>query len=85
VTASLGGTTYTWWNVNFDSGPDGWVADIGLSPVSVTPPDLVVQNFSVSPSSGPAGTSVNVTFTIRNTGGGAAAPSRTNLRLATPC
>jgi Immunoglobulin I-set domain./Fibronectin type III domain. len=28
--ASLGGTSYTWYNINFDAGTDGWVADIGL-------------------------------------------------------
>jgi pimeloyl-ACP methyl ester carboxylesterase len=30
TTASLNGTTYTWWNIDFSSGADGWVADIGL-------------------------------------------------------
>ncbi len=28
------GTTYTWWNVNFDSGADGWVASIYLAEVA---------------------------------------------------
>ncbi len=27
------GTTYTWWNVNFDSGVDGWAASINLAEV----------------------------------------------------
>ena len=35
--ASLSGTSYTWWNVNFDSGVDGWVADIGLATVALVP------------------------------------------------
>ena len=26
TTATLNGTSYTWWNVDFDSGVDGWVA-----------------------------------------------------------
>ena len=33
-TASLSGTSYTWWNVNFDTGTDGWVADIALTVVT---------------------------------------------------
>jgi hypothetical protein len=83
------GQNYVWVILDVNSSAGQGAANEGNDrvnrPFNVTgtPPDLVVQNFSVSPSSGPAGTSVNVTFTIRNTGGGAAAPSRTNLRLAT--
>ena len=29
--ASLNGTSYTWYSINFDAGVDGWVADIGLT------------------------------------------------------
>ena len=43
--ASLGGTSYTWFNTNFDSGTDGWVADIGLTLVTANPPSIS----SVSP------------------------------------
>src|SRR5262245_57756184 len=31
--ASLSGTSYIWYNINFDAGVDGWVADIGLAAV----------------------------------------------------
>jgi RHS repeat-associated protein len=35
-TASLNGTSYTWWNINWDSGVDGWVADTGITKVSTS-------------------------------------------------
>lgn len=34
--AVLSGTSYTWYNVNFLTGVDGWVADFGLIPVGPT-------------------------------------------------
>ena len=46
--ASLGGTSYTWWNVNWDVGFDGWVADTGLSLIpivtSVSPTTMVANS-----------------------------------------
>jgi hypothetical protein len=45
--------------------------------------DLVIQSLSVSPTSGPAGSSVTVNLTIRNQGSGTASASTTNIRLAT--
>ncbi len=36
VNAALNGTTYGWWNINFTSGVDGWVADDVLE--TYTPP-----------------------------------------------
>ena len=38
TTASLNGTQYTWWDINFDSGVDGWVADIGLNALAPAAP-----------------------------------------------
>ncbi len=57
-TASLSGTSYTWWNVNWDTGFDGWVADIGLTLVPAAP-----TTSSVVPNSYPASGS-NQTMTI---------------------
>ncbi|HUR89689.1 MAG TPA: hypothetical protein VMZ74_11430, partial [Ramlibacter sp.] len=47
--ASLSGTFYTWWNVNFDSGVDGWVADIGINAVAPPTPSAPTPS---SPSNG---------------------------------
>jgi subtilase family serine protease len=44
--------------------------------------DLVIQNLAVTPSSGAAGASVTVSFTIRNQGSGTANASTTNIRLS---
>ncbi len=33
--AVLSGTTYTWWNINYDSGVDGWVAEDFLDKYTV--------------------------------------------------
>jgi subtilase family serine protease len=44
--------------------------------------DLVIQSLSISPKSGPAGSSVTVNLTIRNQGSGTANASTTNIRLA---
>ncbi|MEP9411767.1 MAG: hypothetical protein HRF42_10270 [Candidatus Brocadia sp.] len=45
--------------------------------------DLVIQNLTVSPNSGYAGSSATVSFTIYNQGGGTANPSTTNIRINT--
>ncbi len=37
VVARLGGFTLTWLLVDFDTGTDGWVAEIGIASLSVTP------------------------------------------------
>lgn len=37
TTASLSGTSYVWWNINFSSGQDGWVASINIQTVSTVP------------------------------------------------
>ncbi|HVT30714.1 MAG TPA: GH25 family lysozyme, partial [Lacipirellulaceae bacterium] len=46
------------------------------------PPDLIAQNLTITPGSGSAGSSVNLSFTIANVGGSAANPSTANIRLA---
>jgi hypothetical protein len=35
--SSLGGVSYVWWKVNFESGITGWVASIYLEPISLIP------------------------------------------------
>jgi GH25 family lysozyme M1 (1,4-beta-N-acetylmuramidase) len=48
-TASLSGTSYTWWDVSFSSSPSGWVADIGLTAITPSAPILVGPGDSSSP------------------------------------
>lgn len=60
-TASLNGTSYTWWSVNWDSGVDGWVADIGLTIVASTP---TISGVSPNPVTGSAS---QQTITINGT------------------
>lgn len=57
--ASVGTTSYTWYNVNFDSGQDGWVASTYLSAASLPRP----TTSSVSPST-VVGSSSPRTFTV---------------------
>jgi surface antigen len=49
-TATLSGTSYTWYDVNFDTGVDGWVADsgssIGLTVVAPSAPTQVAPGYS---------------------------------------
>jgi|GEM_PF-2575028 len=44
--------------------------------------DLIVQNLSVSPASGRAGSSIAISFTIRNQGSGGANASTTHIRIS---
>lgn len=44
VRADLGGTRYTWFYVDFDTGVDGWVADIGLDRVALPTISFVTPN-----------------------------------------
>jgi hypothetical protein len=37
-TAKLGTASYTWWNINYDSGADGWSAEGGLTKTSTPNP-----------------------------------------------
>jgi len=52
-------TGYTWYNVNFDSNPDGWIISSGLALAALPSPSIS----SVSPNPMP-GTSANQAFTI---------------------
>ena len=58
--ASLGGTSYTWWNVNFDSGQDGWVATTGFAVVTAATPTSPSPGTTSSP--GPVQSSSTVTL-----------------------
>ena len=79
TTASLNGTPFTWFNVNFDSGVDGWVADIGLVLVKC---DIVVQGTpGISPNPVTAGNNITVSYVIHNNGPGNAGTSQTKIQI----
>src|SRR5256885_721320 len=46
--ATLNGTSYTWYNINFDTGTDGWVADIGLISAPPTVQTVAASSITVS-------------------------------------
>ena len=46
--ATLNGTSYTWYNINFDSGTDGWVADIGLISAPPTVQTVAASSITVN-------------------------------------
>jgi hypothetical protein len=48
-TASLNGTSYTWWDVTFSTSPSGWVADIGLIAIVPAAPTLISPGSPTSP------------------------------------
>jgi GH25 family lysozyme M1 (1,4-beta-N-acetylmuramidase) len=52
TTAILGGTSYVWWNVNFDSGTDGWVAQDFIDRIITT--TVPVAPVASSPGTGSA-------------------------------
>jgi hypothetical protein len=65
--AALSGTTYTWWNLNFASGVDGWVADNNLqayAPVVSTP--APTASLSASPASITSGQPTTLTWSSTN-------------------
>jgi PKD repeat protein len=79
--ASLNGTSFTWFNVDFDSGLDGWVADIGLNPVSQQC-DIVVQGTpTISPNPVTPGNSIAVSYIIHNNGPASAGSSQTKIQI----
>ena len=59
TTATLNGTSYTWWDINFDTGVDGWVADIGLTAVAPAAPTLISPGNGSSP-----GTTISASTTF---------------------
>jgi hypothetical protein len=87
TTASLGGVSYSWWNINFDSGVDGFVANPSSGGVVVlqaiaTAPDLVIPSITVTPSSGSPGASFTVTLALKNQGSALAPVSTFRARIA---
>ena len=84
---SVGGVTYAWWSIDFDTGIDGWVAEtVGGQPaiqVVVQLPDLVPSNVQFSPSSALPGAQINVSWTMTNSGGAAANSALTGIRFLT--
>gem|GEM_PF-1959922 len=83
------GSYYIWviLDVNSTANQSDESNDRANIPFTVTAPparsDLIVQNLSVSPTSGWAGSNATVSFTIRNQGNGTANASTTNIRLNT--
>src|SRR5258705_478333 len=71
TTAILSSISYTWWNVKFDYRTNGWVASIGIVLVAAQYADLAPQTLSLTPTSGLAGASVQVSFKVTNSGAGA--------------
>ncbi len=80
--ASLGGVTYTWWYVDFDSGFDGWVASTGLVLVSSGTVDVQPLNVTRTPSTVAPGGSISVSWQIRNNGSAIAASSQSQVRIS---
>jgi GH25 family lysozyme M1 (1,4-beta-N-acetylmuramidase) len=58
--ATLNGTQYTWWNINFDTGVDGWVATVGFNAVTPATPTSPSPGTTSSP--GPVQASSTVTL-----------------------
>ena len=80
VTATLSGTSYQWWNINFASGVDGWVGQDGLD--AYTPP--VQASYTITKSGAGSGT---VTSSSINCGTSCAASGnvgQTIILTATP-
>ncbi len=85
-TAILSGTStsYTWWNVNFDTNMDGWVVSTALVPDATGQySDLMPQNLALSPLGGLPGSSVQVGFTVINKGLSASLATTVSIRLST--
>ncbi|HEY1719189.1 MAG TPA: Ig-like domain-containing protein, partial [Verrucomicrobiae bacterium] len=57
TTATLSGTSYTWWDINFPSSPNGWVAGINLE--SAPPTVSTLSASSVTIASATLNSSVN--------------------------
>lgn len=63
-TASLSGTSYNWWQVHWDSGLTGWVADIGLAAVATQPGTFTLSNdMPIWDTNPPAAPAVNLHWT----------------------
>jgi RHS repeat-associated protein len=80
------GTTYYWKVQGFNNTPNpdqpGEYSVTGSFTTATSPlPDLVIEGLSANPPSGGPGSSVTVSFLIRNQGGAAAASSISGIRL----
>jgi len=68
----------------FSPGPGGGLSQPkSFSITSTAKSDLIIQGFTVSPTSGAPGSSATVSFTIKNQGSGVANASTTNIRINT--
>ena len=74
---------YTWYYVNFDSDPDGWIIESGLASAQAKC-DLTFSGTPyVSPSPVQAGNNISVVYTVKNVGAGNAAGSTTKIQIKT--
>jgi GH25 family lysozyme M1 (1,4-beta-N-acetylmuramidase) len=62
------GTSYTWWDIDFDSGQDGWVASDGDAIVKITPA-LSITTTAFNPSTATVGTGYSAQQAVTATGG----------------
>lgn len=66
----LGGPTsangYIWWNVNYDSGADGWSVEDNLTKVTIQPPAIPTASLSASPTSITSGGSATLSWSSTN-------------------
>ncbi len=67
--------------INPDGQSSGQFQFSVVAPPANAQSDLVIQNLTVNPTSGAAGSNATVSFTIRNQGGGTASASTTNVRI----
>ncbi len=65
--ADLNGTTYTWYDIDFDTGVDGWVASTGLSNLVVVPATNPVNSWAVGADVYTGNGTINW-FTVKATG-----------------
>lgn len=81
--ATLSGTSYTWYQVQWTTSPTlGWSINTNLSKVAATPCDILVQGTpSISPNPAQAGSSITVSYTIKNQGGSTASASQTKIQI----
>jgi beta-glucanase (GH16 family) len=85
----VGGPTaqggYSWWNINYDTGVDGWSVEDYLAkytapppPATTTAPDLVVTSVTALPANPTVGQAVTFSAVVKNQGT-AATPAGTIL------
>ena len=64
VAALLNSVSYIWWNINFTSGVDGWVAEDGLD--AYTAPSTPTATLSANPTTITSGNSSTLTWSSTN-------------------